>query len=245
MPADPTEIEAKLGVDDPHPIRGLIERPDPSRLAGFEPVGPVEVHEVVDRYLDTAPRDGVLLRAGYRARLRTTRRRTTLTVKGERQRRGFVSERLELEGPATLRLDPESWPPSPARDRLVAILASGAGPRQRLREIASLGQRRRVRVVRRGATVVELSLDELVAPANDRRRRGVPPLTRTELELELKAGDRRDLVALTDAIRRVPGLREPAGSKRDFALAAPRSVERRRAAADARSRAVNGARTAG
>jgi len=214
----PTEIEVKLGVEDEDVIRALLRSPDPDRLAGFVARPGPHVRVAVDRYLDTRRVDGLLFLCGYRARLRTLDRRTTLTVKGESREIGALTERLELEGPATLRLAPEAWAASSARDRLVELLAGSPGAR--LRVIASLRQRRTVRVIARGATVVELSLDELTAPATSRGSRR--PARRTELEAELLAGDPADLEVLATAMRAIPGLVDPLGSKRDFALAAGR-----------------------
>lgn len=245
MSADPTEVEAKFAVGNRAAILAVIERGAPAELAGFEPAGPSELREVVDRYVDTQGEPGALSTFGYRARLRTEHRQTTLTIKGEAHRDGVITERLELEGPATLRLDPSSWPPSVARDRLLSLLAAaagagtGAGPTTdpargpgtsdgRLRVVASLRQHRHVRRFRRSGTIVEISLDELEAPAGRSSAEGAPwgatglPARRhrIELEIELKAGDRSDLADLVAALSATRGLRPALGSKRDFAIGA-------------------------
>lgn len=247
MSADPTEVEAKFAVGNRAAILAVIERGAPAELAGFEPAGPSELREVVDRYVDTQGEPGALSTFGYRARLRTEHHQTTLTIKGEAHRDGVITERLELEGPATLRLDPSSWPPSLARDRLLSVLAAAAaagvgagvgatndragGPgtsNGRLRVAASLRQHRHVRRFHRSGTIVEISLDELEAPAGRSSAKrapwgatGLPPRRRRiELEIELKAGDRSDLADLVAALSATSGLRPALGSKRDFAIGA-------------------------
>ena len=120
---------------------------------------------------------------------------------------------MELEAPATPDLDPQRWPPSPARSA-VEQLIEGA----RLIEIAAVRQQRHVRNVRRGGTVVELSLDQLTALAAD----GAALATRMELEAELKAGPASALEELARALAVVHGLGPPLGSKLEFALAVRR-----------------------
>jgi inorganic triphosphatase YgiF len=137
-----------------------------------------------------------------------------LAVKGRASVAGDgVSTRMELEAPATAELEPERWPPSPGRE-LVAGTIDGAP----LVEIAAIRQRREVRHVRRGDSVVELSLDELTALGAG----GAELETRIELEAELKAGNAADLGDLARALASVDGLAPPLGSKLEFALQARR-----------------------
>lgn len=209
---EPVEIEVKRAVHDSAPIRALLADPDPGRLAGFEADGPPTLDEIVDRYLDTAAGDGVLRAAGLRARLRISGRGVSLTVKGRAEvTPDGLTTRMELEAPATADLDPGRWPASPARQLLID--AVGNAP---LDEIAALRQRRQVRPLRKGATVVELSLDELEALEAG----GGVLETRVELEAELKTGPASDLVDLAAAIAAVDGLGPALGSKLEFALAA-------------------------
>ncbi|MBI3751093.1 MAG: CYTH domain-containing protein, partial [Chloroflexi bacterium] len=177
---------------------------------GFEPVGPAQWKAVTDRYLDTAVGGGRLEAAGYRARLRRGRGAIELTVKRRGTYAAGLSERLELNGPATRSRDPSRWPASAARDRLLAL--TGAG---QLVEIAALRQRRLVRVFRRDTTVVEVSLDALAGLAGDR-----VSARRLEVELELLGGDREALTDLATVVRGLPGVRDPEGSKLEFARAA-------------------------
>ena len=143
-----------------------------------------------------------------RARLRFEAGAVTLTVKRSGVEVDGVTTRVELEAPATRSLAPARWPVSQARDTLLETIG-----RERLQVIARLRQRRLARVVRRGGTRVELSLDALAAVAG---RRVVA--RRHELEAELIQGAERDLGALADALRAWEGIGPPLGSKLVFAL---------------------------
>ena len=186
----------------------MLARADPARLAGFGADEPLHVRRITDAYLDTAPRDGRLFRAGMRARLRYRAGTVTLTVKRAGVETGGVTTRVELEGAATRRLVPGRWPASDAREALVG--ATGGEP---LQVIARLRQRRLVRVVRRRATRVELSLDSLAAV-----RGGQVVARRHELEAELLEGSEQDLATLADALRAIDGIEPALGSKLAFAL---------------------------
>lgn len=206
------EIEVKLGVTEPTSVRRLLERPDPAALAGFEATTALSEQVVVDRYIDTA--DGRLQLAGARARVRTGDATPILTLKHHGLEEAGVTARHEVEGPADAGLDPRAWPDSVARRELLELTAGAP-----VVEIARLRQRRHVRLVRRDATTVELSLDELEALDGDR-----VSATRWELEAELKAGDRAALAALAAALAMIPGVRPASGSKLGFALAARRAA---------------------
>lgn len=166
----------------------------------------------MDRYFDTAAGDGALRAAGLRARLRISVDGVVLAVKGRAAvSAGGVATRMELEGPATDDPDPARWPASAGR-QLIVETTRGAP----LIEIAALRQEREVRLVRRGGSVVELSLDRLAALG----ARGEELATRLELEAELKAGPAGALEELAHALASVDGLGPPLGSKLEFALAA-------------------------
>jgi len=202
------EVEVKLSVDRPDVVRALIEQPQPGLLAGFEAASEPREVIVVDRYFDTASSalEGVLARA----RLRESRGRVELTFKRAGVETTGVTERQELEGPATPELDIDAWPDSEARRELVAIVGAEA-----LVETARLRQRRLVRDLRRDDTTVELSLDHLEALDGERI-----VATRWELEAELKAGRRDALAELSNALQTLPGLSLAAESKRLFAMLA-------------------------
>jgi len=203
------EVEAKLSVGDPERVRGVIEAADPEQLAGFAAGGEARRVTVLDRYLDTE--DLALETALTRVRLREGGDSLLATFKRQGVVQGGVTERVELDGPATEDPDPAGWPESPARVALLEIL----GPGRRLVETARLRQHRLLRDVRRGATVVELSLDQLEALDGDR-----VAATRWELEAELKQGARDDLGELVAALLRIPGVGVATESKRAFARTA-------------------------
>jgi inorganic triphosphatase YgiF len=200
------EVEVKLTVTDPEQARVVLEHPVPSGLAGFGASGPVHEQVVVDRYVDTA--DGRLVAAGARARVRTGGAAPVLALKHHGIEEAGVTARHEVEGPATEALDPGAWPESVARAELLA-LTDGAP----LVEIARLRQRRWTRIVRRGSTEVELSLDELEALDGER-----VVATRWELEAELKDGERSALEELAAALAVTPWMAPATGSKLSFAL---------------------------
>lgn len=211
---EPLEIEIKFAVARPDVVRALIDDPDPARLAGFVAGGEVHVEVMTDRYLDTMVGGGALFLAGMRARLRVSEAGVVLAVK----RRGVVSEvgvttRVEVQGPASAVMDPTTWPPSDARALLLATVGGA-----RLVEIAALRQVRHTRSLRRGDALVEVSLDEMAALADDR-----PVAHRVELEAELKGGPATALDALAEALAELEGIGPPVGSKLEFALAAARS----------------------
>ena len=208
--SEPTEIEVKLGVSLPRRVAAVLRNPDPSVLAGFTPLGPLVSRTVTDRYLDTDQVGGRLATGAMRARLRHAGRNVTLTVKRTGVEAGGVTERVEIEAPATRNLDPRRWPASAARAALLDRIGA-----DKLAEVARLRQRRLVRVFGRGATRVELSLDRVDAIVLDR-----VVARRHELEAELLAGSRADLAELADALARLDGVGPAAGSKLVFALEA-------------------------
>lgn len=208
--AEPLEIEVKLGVSRPRRIAALLRNPDPTLLAGFEPAQPIQQRMIVDRYLDTDEVDGRLATSLMRVRLRQHGRLTTLTVKRSGTETNGVTERVEMEAPATREIDPERWPDSAARTALIEAVGTS-----RLSEVARLRQHRLVRVVRRGRTTIELSLDRVDAIVLNRLVE-----RRYELEAELMQGDREDLAELAGALVQLDGVGPPAGSKLAFALAA-------------------------
>ncbi len=206
--SDPEEIELKLAVGDPDVIRALLRRPPGPGIAGFLPDGPIRTVIVVDRYFDTP--DGALTLHGLRARVREQGGELILAVKASIATEGAVSRRVELQGPATAGLQPSAWPPSVARERLLAHI--GDRP---VVEIAALRQRRLQRNFAAAGTRAEISLDEMTALQGRR-----PLARRTEVEAELLAGDAELLQRLAAALAELPGVGVASGSKLAFALAA-------------------------
>jgi inorganic triphosphatase YgiF len=204
---EPKEIEVKLSVARPRTVRRLLVEADPARLAGFAAAGPEHIVQLTDRYLDTDPIAGRLFLKSVRARLRRERDAITLTVKRSGAEARGVTTRVELEGPATRSLDPGRWPPSAARAALLEASVS-----EPLQVIAQLRQRRLTRLLARGETVVELSLDAMQAVD-----RGRVVGRRYELEAELVGGDETALAELGEALLRIEGVGPPLGSKLRFA----------------------------
>jgi inorganic triphosphatase YgiF len=196
-------------------ILQLFDRAAGLEGAGFTPDGEVVVRSIEDRYLDTA--DSRLRRAELVARLRAGPAATRITVKSRDTVGRPIQDRLEVEGPATSSLSPETWPPSAARSLVEE--ATGGRP---LEVIARLRQHRRTLVVRRGETRVELSLDDLEALEIGGRTGadGAVLARATELEAELLSGQRRQFEILAAVLLRLDGLRPASGSKLDWAIAA-------------------------
>jgi inorganic triphosphatase YgiF len=177
-------------------------------MPGVRPLGESRIVELEDRYLDTSER--ALRSRGLIARVRAGGGGRRLTVKSlVRAGVGAVHRRLELEGDAGDGDHPDDWPPSDARERLLDA-TSGA----RLTTVAVLRQRRLQHDVAIGASIVELSLDEVEVVGPDGRRHGW-----TDLEAELRSGSEEDLALIGDLLLRRQDV-EPAGtSKLEHAIA--------------------------
>jgi len=173
---DPLETELKLSATGPAPLR---------RLAGLPRLGQMQLETgqtflEMDRYLDTA--DGRLAAVKWACRLRRRSGTYLVSLKGppvaiSDGMEGALHRRPEIEGPASASLDPDSWPSSSARRRLVEM--TGGQP---LREQFALRQRRTQRPVSdRDRSVGTLSLDSVLVLL-----RGEPAghLWCVELELE-------------------------------------------------------------
>jgi inorganic triphosphatase YgiF len=208
----PEEVELKLTVLDPVAIRVLVLDPA-SSLPGVRAISAARTLDLEDRYLDTA--DGALRAAGLVARVRSGSGPRRLTVKSRSRRgQGAVHRRLELEGDTgDTGDDPRAWPPSEARDLLVA--STGNEP---LTTLATLRQQRLQRDVTVGASVVEVSLDEIeVDLPSGAGERWI------ELECELRSGAEADLAALGAALLRRADLVPATTSKLERALAEGRA----------------------
>lgn len=154
----PHEVELKYDVRDAEALLAALEG---SALGGVER-GPWRRISVEDRYVDTV--DGALAQAGYGARLRRMDGRTLVTVKSKAALaevapdgggdHAALHRREEYEAPATVRLDPASWPESPAR-ALVERTIGG----QRLRSRFIVRQQRREQDLRASDGAATLSLD--------------------------------------------------------------------------------------
>ncbi len=171
----PPQVEAELRYTalDERPLLAL------ESVAALGPavLGVARTVVELDRYLDTA--DLRLAAAHWACRLRSRDGRTIVSLKGPAEHRpgDLLHLRPEVEGPAGAGLDASAWPPSPARDQLLAM-AGGAAlmerfglEQERTERDVSLGEKRigglsldRVRVMLREIeigrmAVVELELD--------------------------------------------------------------------------------------
>jgi triphosphatase len=145
----PREIELKYTVRDDAAFRAWLEGGWSAQL-GDVTIGDPVTAEMEDVYFDTPHR--ALERHGFGARLRRRGSTVTLTVKsagrtstpvpGGKTPSRALRRRIELEAPASTRLDPDAWPESPARE-LVDELRGAA----RLRALFTIRQRRHERRV--------------------------------------------------------------------------------------------------
>jgi CHAD domain-containing protein len=210
-PSRPVELELKYRVDNGESAVRYLEA---ESLGAFVPVSTAKATEVEDRYVDTS--DGVLARAGFAARLRRTRKGTTIGVKSltngadNGDGAGAVHRREDIEGPANEATGAHDWPASDARTLVLEL--AGDAP---LIEIVTVRQVRRKRELRDGGTRVELSLDEVDVVA-----RGSVVDRFVELEVELLKGDEARLELLDGVFAADPDLRPSRLSKLEAALAA-------------------------
>ncbi|HSL34748.1 MAG TPA: CHAD domain-containing protein [Candidatus Limnocylindrales bacterium] len=210
----PIEVELKYRLLEPTAGDRYLIAED---LGGFRPISPVRSTQLEDRYLDTA--DGALARAGFAARLRQTAQGTTVSVKSTARRPAGLGphRREELEGPADRTAGPRDWPPSDARSLILE--QCGDAP---LVELVTIRQLRRKRQLEAGATVVELSLDEVDAVV---RSRVVQRFM--EIEVELVEGDEAALDPIDRILADDAGLVPSTGSKLESALQAIRATSGR------------------
>jgi inorganic triphosphatase YgiF len=181
------ETEAKFRVEDDETFPRLmdLEAIGPFRLAA-EP----HVEDQRNVYFDTADRR---LRAGqYGLRVRDLGDRRIATLKGAAQAKDGMYERDEWEVEIGDDDRPAAWPPSEARDRVLALLGGAV-----LQPILTIHtQRRHIFATREDARVAELSLDEGTISAGGREAYF------RELEIELlKTGTRADLDELVARLR--------------------------------------------
>jgi len=191
------EVEAKFTAADASVLAALAST---SRLADAD-LGPAQTVDELDIYLDTD--DGRLAAAGWACRLRDRGNGPLVSLKGpaEAVSTTGIHRRPEHEGPATDARDPADWPPSPARDRLLAL--SGGAP---LAERVRLQQRRTERDVRlHGRHVGTLSLDHVRAGHGDRSFDGELHVVELELAVDDDASV-ADLERLAGALAAWPGL---------------------------------------
>ena len=211
--AIPREVELKYLVRDLEALRSWLAHDWGGALDGVE-FGNEKTVEVEDRYIDTAY--GALEQAGFGARLRREDHGPyTVTVKSASHDRPgaddeskkdsrALSQRVEVEGPADARLDPDRWPSSAARE-LINEVRDGA----RLRTLFTINQRREKKTLALDDGPVLVTLDRVAV------FRGARPLASfSVLEVETPKGSGADL-------RRLAGLIEATG----YVVPEPRSKE--------------------
>lgn len=194
----PREVELKYLVRDLEALRSWLARDWGGELEGLE-VGDERTVEVEDRYIDTAY--GALQQAGFGARVRREDHGPyVLTVKSVSHERSgsdddpddptALSQRVEVEGPASERLDPDTWPSSAARE-LINEVRGGA----RLRTLFTINQRREKSTLALDDGPVQVALDRVSV-----FRGGRPLASFSVLEVEAADGGGAGLNRLADLV---------------------------------------------
>lgn len=209
MTAPRVEAELKYTAISERPLEEL-ER---AEVLGAARLGAPRTVAEADRYVDTV--DLRLAAARWACRIRSREGQTIVSLKGpaEHEAGDVVHRRQEVEGPAGSTLDPPAWPPSPARDQLLAMTGGAA-----LQERFSLEQERTERAVSlEGRHIGGLSLDR-VRVMHDGR--GIGRMSVVELELDPSAlALGLDPAPLARALSAVDGLVPDPASKLERALA--------------------------
>jgi CHAD domain-containing protein len=218
-PAVPREVELKYLVRDEPALRQWLTGDWGGALDGVE-VSDITTVEVEDRYVDTAR--GALARAGFGARVRregsgpfvltvksTSRDRPAPGAKTAGKGSRALTRRMEVEGPANERLDPDGWPPSAAQS-LVNEVRGGA----RLRALFTIAQRRERRLLRFDAGPAEVTLD-WVAVLRDGQAVG----SFSVLEVEAKSGTGENLEHLAETLEATGYVTPEPRSKEEIARA--------------------------
>lgn len=247
----PYEVELKYRVTDLPALRAWLDTGWQDALPTLA-LGSPTSKAVEDRYFDTSRE--ALRHHGFGARLRRTGGQHVVTVKslstdeleadavaGSTPATGripvavgrpdAVHRRIELEGPANARLDPRTWPSSPARE-LIEELRGAA----RLRGLFTIRQVREVRDVTSDEGSAQLSLDE-VRVVSGRSIVG----TFAELEVESTGGSQELLAQVAHALAETGLLLPSARSKESQA----RAMVDRELAAERRRRRPRVPRTPG
>jgi CHAD domain-containing protein len=198
------EVEAKFSIPDEQTFQWLLET---DSLAGFH-LGEGTTTELHDRYLDTA--SGSLFAGRYACRIRRHDGRTLVTLKGLGGASGAIHRRAETEVELPEPLPPQDWPPGPARELALSLLAG-----EPLIPLFDIRQTRYSRVLYdEDRAVAELSIDRVHVLQGDS-----PVMTCLELEAELLAdGSSEDLGRLATELQEAWGLKPELRSKFERAL---------------------------
>ncbi len=197
------EIEAKLRVPNAEVLDQLrrIER-----LGKFV-LGPSQVKEVHDTYLDTS--DRLILAAGYICRKRVLLDSVIVTVKSLAKSGGAIHRREELEISLPSFRPVQEWPAGAVRDKVLDIIGQ-----DHLEPLFDLYQTREVRPLMAGnRQVAEMSLDHVHMVIDNKKQ------TYCEVEVELKPdGREEELVSVTSLLKNEWGLQAESRSKFERAL---------------------------
>ena len=181
------EIEAKFRVEDDTIFTRLLNLP---ALGPFHLKPDPQVEEQHNTYFDTA--DQRLRAQHYGLRIRDLGTQRIVTLKGAGNVQGELHERDEWEIEIDGDNQPEHWPPSEVRDRVLA-LADNA-PLQPI--LTSHTKRQHIYASRDDVSIAEISLDEGSISAGGKAE----PFR--ELEIELKDdGSREDLDRIITLLR--------------------------------------------
>ena len=203
------EAELKYTALTEEPLQEL-ER---AEALGSARLGVARTVAELDRYVDTL--DLRLAAARWACRLRSCEGRVIVSLKGpaEHAAGDLLHRRPEVEGPADSGLDAQAWPPSPARDQVLAMTAGAA-----LLERFSLEQERTERAVVQGvARIGGLSLDRVRVLSDGTE---IGRMSVVELELDpLALAQGLDHAPLARALSAIEGLLPDPASKFERALA--------------------------
>ena len=181
------EIEAKFRVGNPAIFTALLQL---ATIGPFDLEPATKVEEQHNTYFDTADQRLRAQRYGLRVRDLGTRRIATLKGAGSVQ--GELHERDEWEVEVDNDNQPEHWPASEVRARVLAL--TGGAPLQAM--LTSHTKRQNIYVRRGDVSIAELSLDEGWLSA------GGKEAAFRELEIELKDdGSRADFNQLVTLLR--------------------------------------------
>ena len=209
MTSSRVEAELKYTALSERPLEEL-ER---AEMLGAARLGAPRTAAELDQYVDTL--DLRLEAVQWACRLRSRDGRTIVSLKGpaEHEAGDPLHRRPEIEGPASPTLEVGAWPPSPARDQLVAMTGGAA-----LAERFSLEQERTERAVSvQGTRIGGLSLDR-VRVMHDGREIG--RMSIVELELDPSAvAHGLDHAPLAEALSAFDGLLPDPSTKLERALA--------------------------
>jgi CHAD domain-containing protein len=193
MPTNTIETEIKFTISDRATFKSLKEL---NQVGQFS-LNPIGAKKVSDQYLDTA--GFKFFHAGYACRIRRDKKMMILTLKSLTPPEGKIHRREELEA-VIPSVEPETWPGSEAKDRVLAI--SGG---ESLTPLFTINQmRHKFHAMANQQPVIELSLDQVTAGKEKY----------FELEAELMASGTEDTLTQFAAALQNDWPLEPAGESK-------------------------------